>query len=193
MESLADTGGATERPLVPGGLDDAVLDVRFAGYCVYCDRIVERRSDGACPQGHPAQAVTGRIPLGDGEAVPSLPRFNLAAFLMPPIWGPAHGQWVGAVFLPIWLFMDSIIASAGRGGAATEVAAVLVVGATIAFMAFFAKRANGLAYRRVCERVSVADYVRREKLWAVASLPFAVAIIGWALYYRFVFEAASGR
>ena len=174
-----------------GGLDDAALDVRFAGYCVYCDRIVERRADGSCPKEHPAGAVSGRIPLEDGEAVPALPRFNLAAFLVPPIWGPAHGQWVGAIFLPIWLFTDSIVASARRGGLVTTIAAVVVVASTLAFAAFFAKRANGLAYRRVCDRMSVEEFVRRQRLWAIASVPAAAAVVGWALWFNLVFEAAA--
>ena len=72
----------------------------------------------------------------------------------------------------------------------------MVVGCTLAFEAFFAKRANGLAYRRVCDRMSVEEYVRRERVWAIASVPAAAALIGWALWFHLVFEvgalAASG-
>jgi hypothetical protein len=174
-------------------LDDAALPLRTAGYCVACDRLVERAADGSCPNGHPAEAVSGRLLLDGSEPVPQLPRFNLAAFLIPPVWGPAHGQWVGAIFLPIWLFMDSIIASAGRGGVATEIAAAVVVLCTLAFGAFFAKRGNGLAFRRVIGRVSVGEYVRRERLWAIASVPAAALLLGWALWYRLVFAATIGR
>ena len=176
-----------------GGLDDVTLEVSFAGYCSYCDRIVKRSVDGSCPEGHPAEAVAGRIPLVEDEAVPELPRFNLAAFLIPPIWGPAHGQWAGAVFLPIWLFMDSIIASAGRGGMVTRVAATVVVVSTLAFGVFFARHANGLAYRRVCERMSVDEYVRGQRVWTVVSIPAAAAIIGWALWFHLVFEVGAVR
>jgi len=188
LADIAENGAVKDEP---GGLDDALIDVRFAGYCVYCDRMVERQPDGSCPKGHPSEAVSGRIPLDGTEDVPQLPRFNLAAFLIPPIWGPAHGQWVGAIFLPMWLFVDSIIASAGRGGAGTTVAAVIVVGCTLAFGAFFAKRGNGLAYRRVCGQMSVEQYVRRERVWAVVSVPVAAALIGWALWFHLVFEAAA--
>jgi hypothetical protein len=188
---------ATEQPATEheamGGLADATLDVRFAGYCVYCDRIVERTADGSCPKGHPAEGISGRIPLIDGEPVPVLPRFNLAAFLIPPIWGPAHGQWVGAIFLPIWLFMDSIIASAGRGGLATMIASSAVVVCTLAFMVFFAMRANGLAYRRVCSRMSVEEYVAGQRWWIIASVPAAAALLGWAIWFHLVFEASAGR
>jgi len=176
-----------------GGRDDAAVGIRLAGYCVYCDRIVQRASDGSCPKGHAADGITGSVPLEPGEAVPALPRFNLAAFLMPPIWGPAHGQWVGAAFLPIWLFMDSIIASSGRGGMVTRVAAAAVVACTLAFETFFAKRANGLAFRRVIGRVSVEQYVRRERVWAIASVPAAAALVAWALWFHLVFEVSAVR
>jgi len=181
---------APEQPPV-GGLDDVTLDVRFAGYCVYCDRIVERQIDGTCPEGHPAEAMSGRIPLIEGEALPTLPRFNLAAFLLPPIWGPAHGQWAGAIFLPIWLFMDSIIASAGRGGVVTMIAATVVVACTLAFEAFFAIRANGLAYRRVCDRMTVDEYIASQRMWYYVSVPVAAALIGWSIWFHVAFDAAA--
>jgi hypothetical protein len=146
---------------------------RTAGYCVACDRIVERLPDGSCPKGHPREALKGNIALGADEPVPLLPRFNVAAFVMPPIWGPAHGQWVGAVFLPIWLFMDSIIATANSGGIPTLVAAPTVVALTLAFQAYFAKRANGVAFRAVCDRMTVAEYVRRQRWWTVGCVPAA--------------------
>ncbi len=170
-----------------------MLDVRTAGYCVLCDRLVERAPDGSCPAGHPPQALSGRIPLAAGEAVPRLPRFNLAAFLIPPIWGPAHGQWVGAVFLPIWLFMDSIISTGLRGGVGAKLAASAVVVATVAFGAFFAKRANGLAYRRVCDRMSVETFVRRQRLWAIAAVPLALALLGWAVWFHVAMEPTLVR
>ena len=174
-----------------GSLDDARIDVRVAGYCALCDRIVERAGDGSCPEGHPAEAVIGRVVLGPHEPVPVLPRFNLAAFLLPPIWGPAHGQWVGAVFLPMWLFIDSIIASVEGGGIAARLVPLVVVATTLAFQAFFAKRANGLAWRRVAETVSVARFVRRERWWAVASVPAASVLIGWAIWFHLWFAVAA--
>ena len=175
------------------GVDAAKLDVRFAGYCAYCDRIVERAEDGSCPEGHPPVAVTGKIALFDDDEVPALPRFNLAAFLIPFIWGPAHGQWVGAVFLPIWLFADSIVANAAAGGMVTRIAAVVVVAATVAFQAFFAKRANGLAFRRVCGRTSVGEFACAERLWALASVPAAGAIVAWVAYFDVVGRGATAR
>jgi hypothetical protein len=165
---------------------DAVLGVRFAGYCVLCDRIVERVSDGSCPQGHPAEAVTGRIVLIDDAPVPALPRFNWAAFLLPFIWGPAHEEWAAALFLPIWLFMDSIISVANKGGIPTTVGGVIVVVLTLTFQAYYAKRANGVAYRRVIDTQSVEEYARRERIWAIASAPVALLLVVWMVWFHIV-------
>jgi hypothetical protein len=172
----------------PPGLDAARVGLRTAGYCVVCDRIVERAPDGGCSRvaDHPAAGITGRVLLKPGEPVPSLPRFNLAAFLIPMIWGPAHGLWAGAIFLPMWLFMDSVIASAAGRAPAFRLAAFFVTLMTISAQAWFAKRGNGLGWRRVSDRVSVAEFARRQRLWAVASVPVFLLLVGWGVYYRMV-------
>jgi hypothetical protein len=167
----------------PAGPEAARFTIRSAAYCVLCDRMVECRPDGTCPDGHPANALSGAIPLGAADPVPQLPRFNIAAFALPPVWGPAHGQWVGAIFLPIWLFADSAIAAASRGGIA-RIGAVAVGVLTVAFQAFFAKRANGVAWRRVSDRMGIDLFVKRERVWALVCVPLGLLMLGWAFYYR---------
>ncbi len=174
------------------GLGAARVSLRQAGYCVVCDRIVERVPDGSCPQGHPAPGVTGHVLLDDGEPVPSLPRFNLAAFLLPMIWGPAHGQWAGVVFLPLWLFADSIVRSSASFGPVARVASWLVVAVTVAMAAFFAKRANGLAWRRTWERVSVERFAARQRVWAAVAVPVFAFLLGGALYFDLIVLPARG-
>lgn len=178
----------------PAGMDDARLELRTAGYCVLCDALVERRADGTCPAGHVAEAVAGRMLLAEDQPVPVLSRFNLAAFLMPPIWGPAHGAWAGAIFLPIWLFADSVVVSAARsGGIGLWIGAALVLSATLAFEYFFARRANGVAFRRVMHAISAEQFARRQRVWAIASVPVALALIGWGLYFDLVLGATLRR
>jgi hypothetical protein len=177
------SGSATQ---VVGGLDDARLRLRPVGYCVLCERLVERNADGTCAASHPAEAVHGLLLITDDEPVPVLPRFNLAAFLIPPIWGPVHGQWVGALFLPIWLFADSAIVSAARRGGPMWIAALAVAAGTIGFMCFFARHANGVAFRRVIGRLSVEEYLRRERIWALVAVPAAIVMLGWAAYFDLV-------
>lgn len=147
-----------------------------------CDHIVERAADGSCPWGHPLAAVSGSIALAKEDPVPQLPRFNLAAFLLPPVWGPFHGQWAGVIFLPIWLFADNVVAVSLGGGA--SLGGVIVVVATLSTQALFAKRANGAGWRRVANRITVAEYAHRERIWAALSIPVAVVLFGSAVYYR---------
>jgi len=166
------------------GIEEARIELRTAAYCVLCDALVERRPDGTCPAGHTSEALTGRILLDVDEPVPSLPRFNLAAFLIPPIWGPAHGIWAGAIFLPIWLFADSVIMSAVRYGEQGQwIGATLVVAATLAFEYFFARRANGVAFRRIMHKTTTEEYLRRERIWLIVAIPVAAALIGWGVYF----------
>jgi len=175
-------------------LDAARLELRSVGYCALCDALVERSTDGACPEGHPAEAVAGRLLLVEGEPVPVLPRFNLAAFLIPPVWGPAHGMWVGAIFLPIWLFADSVIVSAARlGGVGQWIGAALVVSGTLAFEYFFARRANGVAFRRVMSTVPIDEFVRRQRVWGFVAIPAAVLLIGWGVYFDLILGPALKR
>ena len=188
MAERAEDNAVVSAPEEFAGLDAARVQARTAGYCVMCDRIVERAAGGGCSANpeHPAAAVTGRLVLGADDPVPQLPRFNVAAFLVPPVWGPANGQWAGAIFLPMWLFMDSVIASAMGRGLALGMGAVLVVAATLGAQTWFAKRANGLAWRKVSDRVSVADFAARQRVWAVVSVPLFVLLLGWGVYYRLV-------
>lgn len=184
---------ASELTPVADPLKDVRFELRSAGYCVLCDRIVERTADGNCEAGHPPAAISGHIMLDPSEPLPILPRFNLGAFLMPPIWGPAHAQWVGAFFLPIWLFADSAIVAAARGGGVQWIGAVLVIAGTLGFEFFFARKANGVAYRRVMDRMSVAEFARSQRTWGLAMIPLAGALIAWGLYFNLVLAATLKR
>jgi hypothetical protein len=195
LAELQNRTGADRAPSAPAphprgagatALEEARLDVREAGYCVLCDQIVERTQDGGCPQGHPADGITGRIVLIDDDPVPQLPAFNWAAFVLPFIWGPAHEQWIGAIFLPIWLFADSIIGTASKGGVVGELAATAVFALTLLFQWWFAKRANGLAFRQVIGRLSAERFVRRQRIWTIVSVPVAAVLVTWAVWFHFV-------
>lgn len=172
---------------------DVRLELRSGGYCVLCDAIVERTAEGSCAAGHTPAAIAGHIPLAHNEPLPVLPHFNLAAFLIPPIWGPAHGQWAGAIFLPIWLFADSAVVAAARAGGLQWIAASAVIAGTLAFEVFFARKANGVAFRRVMHKMTAEQYVARQRPWALAALPIAAALIGWGVYFDLVLAATIAR
>ncbi len=162
--------------------------MRRAGYCVLCDRMVEVDAGGGCSAdpSHPVQAISGIVVLDGAEPVPQLPRFNWAAFLVPPVWGPAHGQWAGVIFLPIWLFADGAVASAPGRGVPGIAGAVAIVVLTAAAQGWFGKRANGLAWRRVAGRISIERFRAQQRSWAIAMVPVAALLLGWATYYQLV-------
>lgn len=193
-DPLAETSSVTGEAETPGNavgdLTDACLDLRSVGYCVICERLVERGPDGRCAAGHLPEAIHGQMLLSVDEQVPVLPRFNLAAFLVPLFWGPANGQWVGAFFLPIWLFADSAITSAAQRGGWMWIAAVVVACGTVGFQYFFARHANGVAYRRLIGSVTVEEYLRHQRIWAVLAVPVAASLLGWAIYFDLVLRPA---
>jgi hypothetical protein len=135
--------------------------------------------------------VSGSIAVIGDEEPPQLGRFNLAAFLIPMLWGPGHDVWAGAVFLPMWLFVDSTLRNAGRN-TATMVAAVTVTLVTLALQAWFASTANGLAWRRVADHETVGEYNARQRGWAIAAVPVALAIVSLAAYFDLVVRPSRG-
>ena len=67
-----------------------------------------------------------------------LPRFNIGAFLMPGIWGPAHGFWVCILFYPLYVFIDNLFFGAFVDPqpwkvAVAVLAGIIFLGVSIAF------------------------------------------------------------
>ena len=46
-----------------------------------------------------------------------LPRVNLGALFLAPVWGPAHGMWAAFLFFVAWLFADNVIYAATKPAA----------------------------------------------------------------------------
>jgi hypothetical protein len=68
--------------------------------------------------------------------------------------------------------------SAGKGVGFVVVAGLIVAG-TFAFQFFFARRANALAWRRMCDRQTLAHFVRDQRWWAVGSVVVLVGAAVW--------------
>ncbi|MDR0514784.1 MAG: hypothetical protein LBG81_06460 [Coriobacteriaceae bacterium] len=115
-----------------------------------------------------------------------LPRLNLGALFMPPIWGPAHGMWATVLFYPLWLFADNAIYAAWseRTPLAFVVAALVFASLTAGTVAFAILGQPFAAHRAASKGMARLDYLKRERLWAVVSLVLAVAMLAWASYYN---------
>lgn len=123
-----------------------------------------------------------------------IPRVNIAALFLPPVWGPAHGFWVTILFYPAWLLADNTFYAAWseRTPLAVIVAAlvfVILLGVTVAFSLI----AQPIAAHRAAERGLTKDeYLRRQRIWSVVSVVVGLVMISLATYYNIVIRPTAG-
>lgn len=98
-----------------------------------------------------------------------IPRWNIGALFLPPIWGPAHGFWVTILFYPLWLFADNSFYAAYSQRTTLSMVLVAVVGVVLVAVTFLFARLSQpfAAHRAVARGVTKETYVRRERIWAV--------------------------
>ncbi|THG35939.1 viscotoxin-A3 [Adlercreutzia caecimuris] len=126
-----------------------------------------------------------------------LPRVNMGALLLAPVWGPAHGMWPAFLFFVAWLFVDNAIWAASVQPTVMNVvlATVMLVGLVAATVVFAIVAQPFAAHRAEAMGVDRATYLRRQRAWAVAGAVAAVAVVAFATWYnldmRPVMEAAA--
>lgn len=121
-----------------------------------------------------------------------LPRINWGALLMPAVWGPAHGQWVTIFFYPIWLLADTSLTNAVmHGGFAIVLAAIVILG-TAAATVLYARTAGRTAYLRVAHKMTMQQYLKRERIWVAVSAVVALIFIGLATWYNMAVRLPAG-
>lgn len=108
-----------------------------------------------------------------------IPRFNWGAFLIPPIWGVANGQWPGVFFLPLWAFIDNMLRGPQPFGVWSAVMGWSIAGLTLGIQALYAANANRLAWRRVAGHMSPEQYARRQRWWAVIGAVVFAGMVVW--------------
>ena len=115
-----------------------------------------------------------------------LPRMNIGAFLMPGIWGPAHGFWPCILFYPIYLFLDNLLFSAyvDPQPFAIALALIVLVLFVVVSVAFSLVSQPIAAHRADAKGVSRERYLRRERIWTAVSIVLAIAALAWATYYN---------
>lgn len=127
------------------------------------------------------------------EFLKGLPRFNLAAFLIPPIWGPAHGFWVTILFYPAWILVDNVIyhsieAPTWLSILIAVLSAVSIVGVSVIFSIVSQPIA---AHRAEAKGVSRDKYLSRQRIWAWVSIGVAVIMVALATWYNISFRPES--
>ena len=115
-----------------------------------------------------------------------IPLVNIGALFLPPIWGPAHGLWVAIVFYPLWIVADTcfVNALAERTPLAIAVGAVVFVALTAVTVAFSVASQKYALCRALAMGVSEGTYLKRQRIWAVASVLIGLAMIAAATYYN---------
>ncbi len=115
-----------------------------------------------------------------------VPRLNIAAFLMPPIWGPVHGIWVTILYYPLWLLADTCFVNAVVTQTPLAIVLAIVVALILLLMTTaFAIISQPFALHRAVESgVSKESYLHRQRIWAVAMTIVALIALGAATYYN---------
>lgn len=123
-----------------------------------------------------------------------IPRVNIGALFLPPIWGPAHGIWATILWYPIWLFADNAFFALYTERTVLSVIIALVIFVTLtALTVAFAIIGQPIAAHRAAARgVSKEDYLKRERIWAVVSVAVGIVMIAAATYYNLVIRVAAG-
>lgn len=123
-----------------------------------------------------------------------MPRLNVGALFLPPIWGPAHGIWAALLFYPIWLFADNTFYAAWseRTPLALIVAAIVFVTLTAGTVAFAIIGQPFAAHRAASRGTSRETYLRQQRIWSVVSVVAGCVMIAGATYYNLVIRPTLG-
>ena len=127
------------------------------------------------------------------EFLQGLPRFNLAAFLIPPVWGPVHGFWVTILFYPAWVLIDNVIYTAIDMPSPLSIviailSAILIIGVSVIFSLVSQPIA---AHRAEDKGLSRDEYLRRQRIWSWVSIVIAIVFISLATWYNIAFRPFS--
>ena len=135
-----------------------------------------------------ARELTDEEIVREEKFLEGVPRVNIGALFLPPIWGPAHGMWAAILFYPIWLFADNTFYAAFATPSTLSIvfAVIVFVLLTAATVAFSVVSQPFAAHRAAKHGVSREKYLSRERIWAVVSVIVGCVMIVAATYYNLV-------
>ncbi len=119
-----------------------------------------------------------------------IPRFNIGAFFLPPVWGPIHGFWVSIIFYPLWLVADNcFVAAVATPTPLTVSLGVAVFVVLVALTVAFSIVSQPIAWHRAAQKgVTKEEYLRRQRMWAVVCVILGCIMLAAATYYNLVFN-----
>lgn len=119
---------------------------------------------------------------------------NLAALFMPPIWGPANGIWITILYYPLWLFADNLFYSAYSNPSPLPIILSIIVAVVLAVVTiFFARISQGYACARALNMGKTKEeYIKKQKVWAVAMGLLALVMIVLATIYNLTIRPSLG-
>ncbi len=125
------------------------------------------------------------------ELMESVPFFNIGAMFMPPVWGPAHGIWMTILFYPLWIVADSSLWAAYTDPNPLSIGTALcvfILGAVATLMFAHTSQWHGLV--RAFEQGHDKEwYLKRQKIWAIFCVLFALVLIALATWFNLTMRA----
>lgn len=120
------------------------------------------------------------------EFLKGIPRINIGALALPPVWGPGHGFWATILFYPLWLVADNALYAAWteKTVLAIVVATLLLVSIIVGTVIFSILSQPFAAHRAAAKGIDKETYLRRERIWAVVCVILGIAMLAWATYYN---------
>ena len=120
------------------------------------------------------------------EFMKGLPRFNVGAFLLPTIWGPAHGIWVTILFYPAWLFIDNLLyAMYSEPSVLTVVSGLSSLFLLVLVTVLFGFLSQPYAWHRAHSMGKTKEqYLSAERKWAVGCIFGGLVMLILATVYN---------
>lgn len=139
-----------------------------------------------------AEALSDSQVRSEEELLKGVPRLNVGALFLPPIWGPAHGIWISIVFYPLWIVADTCFVNALTVRSALAIALGVVVFVVLTAMHVgFAIVSQPFALHWSLNRgISKERYLARQRIWTPVCVAVGLAMIAAATYYNVAINPA---
>ncbi len=142
----------------------------------------------------PRPELTNKQIRQEEEFLKGVSRFDFAALVGAPIWGPVHGFWSCILFYPLWLLADNFFISVVQHPTVLFVVLAVFVGAIliIAHVSFMLVSVPIAWHRAADKGITKEQFKKRQRIWAVVSIVLAATAVILATYYHLVIDPVIG-